>query len=60
MAGKIPRRTPEEQAEYDERTRQAEEWMQRAREGEAQRQEAVARAGTRRRRLRRFIPFIPA
>jgi hypothetical protein len=60
MAGKIPRRTPEEQAEYDERTRQAEEWMQRAREREAQRLDALARVEARRRRLRRFIPFIPA
>ena len=60
MAGKAPRRTPEEQAAYDERTRQAEAFMKELHGYAEQERARRARVAARRERWRRLLPFLPA
>ena len=53
MAGKIPKRTPEEQAAYDERTRQGLAYLERLHD-EVERERAL-RARREERRRRRLL-----
>jgi hypothetical protein len=60
MAGKIPRRTPEEQAAYDERTRRIEPFLKELHERAERERARRARVRQRRERWRRLLPFLPA